>query len=199
VLGFEIPSEEDPGYISVHDADQYVMAASPNLEMAYPPGQCARLAPAVPHLTPKYHLLHKILRNTIAIKQGDKGMVRGWLINTLFYLEKGKRLHIMHYIYEEMRLAVLEKKCCILAPYIQLLIERKAGVTFPMAYKRTEHKVLHLQGSAYAELTPKANPTPTPTAVPTRATRASSSRATDDHGWKTKLKKLFCLHLDTQK
>jgi hypothetical protein len=36
----------------------------------------------------------------------------------------------MYYIYEEMRSVVLEKKCCILAPYIQLLIQDKIGAIF---------------------------------------------------------------------
>jgi hypothetical protein len=103
------------------------MTADPALEMAYPPGRCHDLAPWVKHLTPTYHLLHKILCHTISVKQGDKSQIRGWLINTLHYLEKGKRLDIMYYIYEEMRTAVIERKCCILAPYIQLLIQDKIG------------------------------------------------------------------------
>jgi hypothetical protein len=46
-------------------------------------------------MTNTYHTIHKILCSTLSIKQGDKGLVRSWLISTHYYFDSNKKLDIM--------------------------------------------------------------------------------------------------------
>jgi hypothetical protein len=135
-------------------------------------------APSVAKMNQRYHLFNKVFRNTVASKQGDKGFVCGWLVNSLYYLEHGKKYDLMDYIYEEIRGSVLERKCCILAPYIQMLIEHCID-SLANTYQKIEHKIVSYP-------VPRVEPPPKPQV------------ASMDDGWKAKLKKVFCLNLDIQ-
>jgi hypothetical protein len=152
-----------------------VLAYNPYLDMAYPEGHAGD-APSMAKMTQRYHLFNKVFRNTIAIKQGDKGFVRGWLVNSLHYLEHGKRFDIMDYIFQEIRCSCFDRKCCILAPYLQLWIEHCIG-TRANSYKKVDHK-------AVAYPLPRDDPPPQPRAAPAEV------------GWKAELKKMFCFQLD---
>jgi hypothetical protein len=178
LLDLTVPARWDNRYYHVHDTSKGVLTYNPYLDMAYPAGHAGD-APSVAKMTQRYHLFNKVFRNTIAIKQGDKGFVRGWLVNSLYFLERGKQFDLMDYIYEEIRGSVYDRKCCILAPYLQILIEHCIG-TQANSYQKIEHKVVSY---------------PVPRVEPTPGSRAASK----DDGWMTKLKKVFCLHLDTQK
>jgi hypothetical protein len=81
--------------------------------------------------------------NTLSIKQGDKGLVRSWLINTLYYFDSDKKIDIMDYMYNELRLCVIERRCCIYDPYLQLLIEQCIGTEFHN-YPLTTHMSLSM-------------------------------------------------------
>jgi hypothetical protein len=180
---FPMPQANDDRFFKVHDESVGVLPYTPYLDMAYPPGHAGD-APSVPKMTQRYHLYNKVFRNTIAIKQGDKGFVRGWLVNTLYYLEQSKRIDIMDYIYEEIRLSVFDRKCCILAPYLQIIIEHCIG-TVANSYKKIEHKVV-----SYPPL--KDTPPPPPSQLRTQM-------EAPDSGWKANLKKIFCLQVDVQR
>jgi hypothetical protein len=148
--------------------------------MAYPPGRID--APNISTMTQRYHLYNRVLRHTIAVKAGDKGVVRGWLINTLYHLERGKKFDIMDYIFEELHTCVYDRKCPILAPYIQQVIERCIGVTLANTYPRTSHKM---------QTYPKPKVLPPPPQV--------GPSAAPDGQWKSMMKKIFCMQVDTHK
>jgi hypothetical protein len=148
--------------------------------MAYPPGGID--APNITPMTPRYQFYTKVFRNSIAIKAGDKGVVRGWLINTLYYLEKEKKINLLDYIYQEIRLCVFDRKCCILAPYIQQIIEDCIGSTLANTYQKIQHKVLNYPA-------PKVLPPPP----------QPDARYAPDGQWKAMMKKIFCMQVDTHK
>jgi hypothetical protein len=67
-------------------------------------------------MTRKYYTFNKIIGNTLAIKQGDKGVVWSLLVNALYYIEK--KQEVRHHGSQDMGLCVLDRKCCVHAPYI---------------------------------------------------------------------------------
>jgi hypothetical protein len=97
-------------------------------------------------------------------------------------------IDIVHYIYEEICLAILERKCCILAPYIQLLIEDALG-TLANRYPRIDHKLLTVSIPLVEEAPNHTIATYAP---------SSSRGAALDNGWKAKLNKVFYLNIDIQ-
>jgi hypothetical protein len=175
-----MPFPGDSDYMHIHDETIGTLPYTPYLDMAYPPGGID--APNISSMTPRYQLYNKVLRNTIAIKAGDRGVVRGWLINTLYYLEKEKKIDLLDYIYQEIRICVLERKCCILAPYIQQIIEHCIGITLANSYQRTKHKVQAVQA-------PKVLPPPP----------QPDARYAPDNQFKAMMKKIFCMQVDTHK
>jgi hypothetical protein len=115
-LGYEVVPANTAGYRRIH-APHNPHTADPYLHVCYPPGS-EHIAPNIVGMNDKYHTLHKIFRNVLAVKQGDKGKVRNWLINTLYYACHPKKFDIMDNLYNEMRLVVCEKKCAIYGPYL---------------------------------------------------------------------------------
>jgi hypothetical protein len=180
IWGIPIPTSGDASYMEIHDDSIGTLPYTPYLDMAYPPGGID--APNVTPMTPRYQLYNKVLRNTLAIKAGDRGVVRGWLINTLYYLEKDKKINLLDYIYQELRLCVFERKCGILAPYLQMVIEQCIGKPLANTYPTIKHKVLNYPA-------PKILPPP-PQLAPSVA---------PDSQWKAMMKKLFCMQVDTHK
>jgi hypothetical protein len=177
---FPMANPHDPHYIKIHDDTIGVLPYTPYLDMAYPPGGID--APNITPMTPRYQLYNRVLRHTIVIKGGDKGVVRGWLINTLYYLEREKKIDILDYIYHEIRLSVFERKCCILAPYLQMVIEKCIGTTLVNTYSKTTHK---LQSYPIPKVLP-----PPPHVAPSAA---------PDSQWKAMMRKVFCMQVDTHK
>lgn len=180
VWGITPPFTGDPAYIRVHNISTGTYPCTPYLDMAYPPGGID--APRISAMTPRYQLYTKILKNTIALKGGDKGMARGWLINTLYHLEGDKRFDLLDYIFNEIRSCVLDRRCCVLAPYIQRVIESCIGKPLADTYERIQHKLCSIDA-------PKVLPPP-PTPDP---------RYGADNHWKAMMKKLFCMQVDTHK
>jgi hypothetical protein len=100
----------------------------------------------------------------------------------LYNLEKTKKIDILDYIYQELRLCVFERKCCILAPYLQQIIESCIGVPLANTYYRTTHKL-----QSYPA--PKVLPPP-PQQAPSEA---------HDSKWTAMMKKIFYVQVDTHK
>lgn len=200
LLGYEVHDPEDHRYRRIHDRD--VLHCNPYLHHAYPEGDGPKYAPAIVQMSREYHLLNKIFRNTLAIKSGDKGHVRGYLVNTLYYVDnRSKKIDIMDYMYEEMRRVILNpKKCCIYAPYIQILIEDAIGQTFANNYETTPHKPLRVARDLAPGSKKRSNskrravPGVEDEAYVHKTIPYRASKAT----WKDKLKQVFCLNLDIQ-
>ena len=59
-------------------------------------------SPKVTFMSPFWHTVHSVLRNTINQKLGEKGEVKNYLVNLMFHIVKAKnrnrRLDIMDYM-----------------------------------------------------------------------------------------------------
>ena len=93
----------------------------------------------------KYHTSNKIFRNTQTIKKGDEGVVRGFLVNTLHYMEK--RLEVRHHRlhgWGDLSLCV-EKKCiCMVAHVLLESAISQDSQDLTRNYEMTEHKTLSI-------------------------------------------------------
>jgi hypothetical protein len=83
------------------------------------------------NLLPHYNMLLRIFWANISPSGGNNDAICGGLVNLLYFsyvtYEEGesggnKNIYVMHYIFYEMHLALIEKKVPPYAPYIMMLI-----------------------------------------------------------------------------
>ena len=202
LLDLSVVDPSDSSYFRIHEPGQRQLSAKPHLYHCYDSeADGSRYAPNVKYMSPKYYALHRVLRQTIHVKFGERNLVRGWLINLLFYLERkkeqGVKLDVMHYMLSEMRLCVLKKKVPIYAPYLQLLIEEKVTATSSSLYPLTAHKPLNMNFHGDDD-----DPPPPKCSKPTSHDEGTSSAhpsSTPKTTWKSIFKSMNCFGIDMQK
>ena len=72
-------------YVRIH-AGNKLMRAEDGIRHCYPPGTGLSVIPRVTHMSPFWKAINSVLRNTIAVKYGEKGVVRKWLVNLLYHI-----------------------------------------------------------------------------------------------------------------
>ena len=76
-----------------------------------------------------WYVTHTILRHTIHVKFGEKGLARGWMVNLLHHInlakQLGKKLDVMDYMWNELKTTVRCNKVPIYGSYLQTLIDSK--------------------------------------------------------------------------
>jgi hypothetical protein len=120
------------------------------------------------------------------------------LINTLYYFDSNKKLDILDYMYNELRLCVIEKRCCIYAPHLQLLIEQCIG-TEVHNYPLTTHRSLTMSVPLTADERQASTRSKrrTQEEAPGVEEVVRNSRNVElKESWKSKLKKVFCQGID---
>ena len=84
-------------------------------------------------LLPTYEIMFRIFRETLTPRVGNWDQVHGYLIDLLLqcHLRKGsgEKLDVMNVIFEELWLAIIDKRVPIYAPYIMKLIVGKWAYT----------------------------------------------------------------------
>ena len=119
LLGYEYTDiMVDRGY-KIHDKGVFQAI---HLADLYPPlGKVG----SVGDLLPFYDIMHRIFREILSVKVGDKNKIRGHLINLLHYTchnsEQGP-IDVMDFMWHEMYSVVMNRKVPIYAPYITALI-----------------------------------------------------------------------------
>lgn len=76
-------------------------------------------------MLPKYDALRQIFRNSLAPKTGSFDEFWGTTIDLLVYAHEDKKVDVLDFMFEEMRICVFDKKSDVFAPFIQALIEAK--------------------------------------------------------------------------
>ena len=150
-------------YVHIHVDENKIMKAEKGIRHCYPPGTGLSVIPKVTHMTPFWKAVHLILRHTIAAKFGEKGEVRKWMVNLLFHIvsakERGKKIDVLDYMWQEMHSVVLETKVPIYGPFLQKLFNTKLASTVLNAYDLFEPPLLPLPAP-----TPDENVAATPQA-----------------------------------
>ena len=87
-------------------------------------------------LNPFLDIMHRIFRNTLFPRVGDKDKVHDYLVDMMLLCEEA-RLHaaqpldISHIMWNELRFAVYNRKVPIYGPYLHLLISKTWEKLFP--------------------------------------------------------------------
>jgi len=87
-------------------------------------------------LNPFLDVMHRIFRNTLLPRVGDKDKVHAYLMDMMLLCEEA-RLHvaqpldISHIMWNELRFAVYNRKVPIYGPYLHLLISKTWDKMFP--------------------------------------------------------------------
>ena len=198
----ELPAVDpnDSRYFRIHAANERTLLAKPYLLHCYDKeSDGRRYAPNVTKMSVKYYVLHRVLRHTIHVKIGERAIARGWMINLLSQSERqknlGVKLDVMHYMFNMMRLCVLQKKVPIYAPYLQLLIESRIGTTLATPYALTEHKPLQMNFHGDADSPPPKRSRASP---PAEGTSSAHPLGASKTTWKSVFKKMNCFGIDVQ-
>ena len=156
-------------YIRIHVDETKLIKAHIGIRHCYPPGTGLSVIPKVTHMTPFWKAVHSILRHTIAVKYGEKGEVRKWMVNLLFHIvsakKRGKKIDVLDYMWQEMHSVVLENKVPIYGQYLQKLINTKLPLAMLTCYVMVKPPYLSL---------PAPTPVENVAAVPPLAKRARS-------------------------
>ena len=72
LLGYSVKDPNDPEYFRIHGPNQQILSAKPHIYHCYDEGRGAHHVHNVTKMTNKYHTIHKILRNTIHVKFGER-------------------------------------------------------------------------------------------------------------------------------
>ena len=108
--------------MQIHGDEKLLMAAKTGLRHCYPPHSGSQVIPKVNHFTDFWYVTHTILRHTIHVKFGEKGLARGWMVNLLNKFrhakDVGKKLDVMEYMWNELKSTVRCNKVPIYGSYI---------------------------------------------------------------------------------
>ena len=88
-------------------------------------------------LNPFLDIMHRIFRNTLFPRIGDKDKVHAYLLDLMLIYEKARLqqtepLDVSHIMWCELQFAVFNRKVPIYGPYLFLLISKTWGGSFQM-------------------------------------------------------------------
>jgi hypothetical protein len=184
-------------YVRIHQ--QTLMKADPAIHHCYPRGQgLVGKVPKCTYMTPFWQATYAILRNTIAIKFGEKTEARAYMINLLYHIMpsfwREKKIDVLDYMWEEMHTVILDKRVPIYGPYLQQLFDRKVPQIALNAYLPTLYTpVLHSLPSR-----------PPDAVIPTQEQRASTAvpetqaEPAKKHGILDVFKRMNCFFAEKQ-
>ena len=145
------------------------------------------------HLRTRYRLANEMFRVTIAPKVGDRGELRGTVVQLLYLMDLGTKIDVMDFIFEELRTAVYDKKSCIYGPYLQLLFDRVCGPAITSRYPLTEH--IQFRPHLVPKVTKRGSSSrPADTSAPSSSRRAPSRKK--GNAVVRALRALFCMSKD---
>jgi hypothetical protein len=116
-------------------------------------------------LLPFYDQMNKLFRSTLTPKVGDSSFIRGYTINLLKHARDETPIDVMDFLYNEIRLAMVDRRSLPLAPYIQAFVNRITGLDLPTnvihpLYKPSIEKII--PGVTTRDLRNMATRDPTP-------------------------------------
>jgi hypothetical protein len=87
-------------------------------------------------LNPFLDVMHRIFRNTLFLRIGDKDKVHAYLVDMMLLCEEARHqiprpLDVSHIMWCELRFAVFNRKVPIYGPYLHLLISKTWEKLFP--------------------------------------------------------------------
>jgi hypothetical protein len=75
-------------------------------------------------ILPHFHVMHRMMRRTLAPRIGDSDTILAYEWNMLDALMKHERFDVFDYIVDEIwNIAINHQRSCGFAPYIQCMIE----------------------------------------------------------------------------
>ena len=108
LIGVEIAEYSYYSHVRIHGEEKFLMSAKEGIKHCYPSNSGTKMIPKVRYFTDFWYVTHTILRHTIHVKFGEKGMARGWMVNLLNKIvtakEKGKPLDVLDYMWNELKL-----------------------------------------------------------------------------------------------
>jgi hypothetical protein len=118
-------TEEAHGY-KIHGVSEF---DNDMLSFCYPPTIAEPYIPFITEMYPHYNLLAKIFRENIVSKSGDVSVVRGYMVNLLYYTKPSRvrKIDVMDFIYKEIYFGVMDKHAPAYAPFIQAFINHVVG------------------------------------------------------------------------
>ena len=127
-----------PCYVRLHLSKP--IPAESGIRHCYPPGIGLRgKIPKTVYMYPYWKVVHGILRNCLACKFGEKGMVRDRMVNCLYHFvdpaKKNKQIDILDYLWQEMQQVVLRNQVPIYGPLLQTLFNNKLPASVVEQFK----------------------------------------------------------------
>ena len=122
----ELPAA--PCYVRLHLSK--LIPAETGIRHCYPPQSGLRgKIPHTVHMYPYWRVVHKILRNCLAIKFGEKGLVRDRMVNCLHHIYdlyiRRKQIDVLDYLWNEMQVVIVKGKVPCYGPLLQTLFNTK--------------------------------------------------------------------------
>jgi hypothetical protein len=97
--------------------------------------------PTITNFKPEMVVLHRVIRKTLALREGDSSRVPQFDWNLLKAISKKTKFNAFDFIIQEMwNISISNNRCCAYVPYIMALIETVSKRTF---VKNVEHIPLH--------------------------------------------------------
>jgi hypothetical protein len=159
ILGLGVSTKHS---LNLHDGD--VLGLSQMASMYETPDFNA---PTITHFKPEMIVLHRVIRKTLAPREGDSSRVPQFERNLLKTISEKTKFNAFNFILQEIwNIAISNIRSCAYAPYIMALIETVSKRTF---VKDVEHTPL-LPKKQYNSLCPSAGSVPS-------ATTTSSGRS----------------------
>lgn len=90
-------------------------------------------------LLPCYDTLHKLFSLTLFPKVGNSSFVCGYALNLLFHVSSTKKIDIMDFLYQEIRINIVDRRPLIFSPYVQALIDGVTKKTYFTRYSFNRH------------------------------------------------------------
>ena len=138
LLGVPMEPFHHSTHVRIHGEERLLMSGKSGLRHCYPPNSGSQVIPKVKYFTDFWYVTHTILRHTIHVKYGEKGMARGWMVNLLNKIGQakvvGKKLDVMDYMWNEMKLTVHCNKVPIYGSYLQTLIDSQVPALLAKNY-----------------------------------------------------------------
>ena len=149
-------------------------------------------------LIPTYEIMHRIYRETLAPRVGNTDQVHAFVIDLMYwtFTKQGshEELDVMNFIYNELHLAVIDKRAPVFGTYVMRLIRdcwarAKNGERIDLGVPLTDHPVKQLRVKK-------------PKSPKKKIAAAGPSAPIEEPSWlkklNIKLKKSFCLKLDIE-
>jgi hypothetical protein len=139
-------------------------------------------APTITNFKLEMIVLHRVIRKTLAHREGESSRVPQFERNLLKAISEKTKFNAFDFIIQEMwNIAISNNRSCAYAPYIMALVEAMSKRTF---IKDVEHIPLHPK-KQYNSLPPSA------ASVPSAATTSSSDEPRSSSSGRSTFFKLF--------